>query len=250
VRRGARVYRTGDLARYRADGQLEFLGRRDAQIKLRGFRIEPAEIESRLLRVTGVREALALVRDEQLVAYVAGEGIELEAARRALAAALPRHMVPDHLVALDAFPLTANGKVHRERLPDPRAARAPQERRPPRTPIERSIAEIWRDLLKPPEVSLDDSFVSLGGHSLLAIQTASRIEQRLGVRVPLEVLFSGKDLESLARDVAALLGAPGEPPAGEAAAGGPGGELDELLDELEELGEDELAALLPPSGET
>ncbi|HEX8112357.1 MAG TPA: non-ribosomal peptide synthetase, partial [Kofleriaceae bacterium] len=232
---GARLYRTGDLARYRADGQIEFLGRRDHQIKLRGFRIEPGEIESRLLRCDGVREALALVRNEQLVAYVVGERVDVDAARQALQGALPRYMVPDQLVALPAFPLNANGKVHRDLLPDPRTATPAAEPRPPGTPIEQSIAEIWKEILTIDRVGLDDSFIGLGGHSLLAIQTAGRIEKRLGVRVPLEVLFSGKNLESLARDVEALL-----VPDGGAA------DPEVLLDELEQLGEDELADLLDP----
>jgi acyl carrier protein len=235
---GARLYRTGDLARHRADGQIEFLGRRDHQIKLRGFRIEPGEIESRLLRRDGVREALAVVRNDQLVAYAVGERVDVDAARQALREALPRYMVPDHLVVLPAFPLNANGKVDRDRLPDPRTAAPAAEPRPPRTPIEHSIAEIWKEVLTIDRVGLDDSFISLGGHSLLAIQTAGRIEKRLGVRVPLEVLFSGKDLESLARDVQALL----------VDAGG-AGDPEALLDELEQLGEDELAGLLAPEGD-
>ncbi|MBN1204186.1 MAG: amino acid adenylation domain-containing protein [Myxococcaceae bacterium] len=235
---GARIYRTGDLARYRADGQIEFVGRRDHQIKLRGFRIEPGEIESRLLCRDGVREALALVRSGQLVAYVTGNDIDVDAARRALREALPRHMVPDHLVVLPAFPLSANGKIDRDRLPDPKSATPSAEQRPPVTLIEQRIAEIWKEVLNTQHVGLDDSFIGLGGHSLLAIQTAGRIEERLGVRVPLEVLFSGKDLESLARDVEALLVHRGD-----------ASDLETLLDELEELGEEELAGLLAPKGD-
>jgi len=234
---GARLYRTGDLARYRADGQIEFLGRRDHQIKLRGFRIEPGEIESRLLRQDGVREALAVVRNDQLVAYVVGDCIDVEAARQALREALPRYLVPDHLIALPAFPLNANGKVHRDLLPDPLTAARSAEHRPPSTATEHSIAEIWQEILTTERVGLDDSFIGLGGHSLLAIQTAGRIEKRLGVRVPLEVLFSGKNLESLARDLEDLQAddrRPGDPEA--------------LLDELEQLGDDELAGLLAGEG--
>jgi acyl-coenzyme A synthetase/AMP-(fatty) acid ligase/acyl carrier protein len=230
---GARLYRTGDVARYRADGQIEFLGRRDHQIKLRGFRIEPGEIESRLLRQGGVREALVVVRNDQLVAYAVGDCIDVEAARQALREALPRYMVPDHLIALPAFPLNANGKVHRDLLPDPRTATRSAEPRPPRTAIEHSIAEIWQEILATERVGLDDSFIGLGGHSLLAIQTAGRIEKRLGVRVPLEVLFSGKNLESLAQDLEALQ-------IDDSRAGDP----ESLLDELEQLGDDELAGLL------
>jgi acyl carrier protein len=184
-----------------------------------------------------VREALALVRDDQLVAYVAGDGVDLDAARLALREALPRYMVPDHVVVLPAFPLTANGKVNRALLPDPKAAAPGAARRAPHTAIEQRIAEIWQEVLTVAQVGLDDSFIGLGGHSLLAIQTAGRIERSLGVRVPLEVLFSGKDLESLARDVEALMVGGGGAAAPEA-----------LLDELEQLGDDELAALLTPAG--
>jgi iturin family lipopeptide synthetase A len=237
---GARLYRTGDLARYRADGQLEFIGRRDLQIKLRGFRIEPGEIESHLLRRAGVRETLAVVRNAQLVAYVVGDAIDIDidAACRALREALPRHMVPDQLIVLPAFPLNASGKIDRDRLPDPRTAAPAAARRPPRTPVEQGIAEIWQQTLALEAVGLDDDFISLGGHSLLAIQTAGRIEEKLGVRIALEVLFSGKTLESLAQDVGALLAG------GTAGAG----DLEPLLDELEQLGEDELAELLAPDG--
>ena len=206
---GGRLYRTGDLALYRAGGSIEYLGRRDRQVKLRGFRVEPGEIEHALLRSPGVLEAVALLRNHRLIAYVVLEPPKPSPAhlRDLLADALPAYMVPTDFVVLDALPLNANGKVDRDRLPEPDASqsRGHTEYVAPRNLVEEKIAEIWQEVLEIERVGVHDSFVSLGGHSLLSIQIAARIEEAFGVRISLRILFSGQSLEALAQDVETAL---------------------------------------------
>uniref|UniRef100_UPI000618099F AMP-binding enzyme n=1 Tax=Chromobacterium vaccinii TaxID=1108595 RepID=UPI000618099F len=172
---GARMYKTGDLGRYRADGNIEYLGRNDDQVKLRGFRIELGEIETQLRRCDGVKEAAVLAREDQpgdkrLVAYYSGEA-EAEALREALRSRLPDYMAPAAYVRLEGLPLTANGKLDRKGLPAPeassygvRAYEAPQDG------TEAALAEIWRELLGVERVGRHDHFFELGGHSLLAVR--------------------------------------------------------------------------------
>ena len=173
--RGERLYRTGDLVRWSADGEIEFIGRADEQVKVRGYRIELGEIEA-ALEEAGAREAAAVVRDEggekRLVGYVVG-GPDADELRQRIRARLPEYMVPWALVALDAIPRTPNGKVDRRALPAPdRAGRA--EKVAPRTEAERALAKIWSEVLRIGAVSVDDNFFELGGDSILSIQVVSR----------------------------------------------------------------------------
>ncbi|MFL5383904.1 MAG: non-ribosomal peptide synthetase [Longimicrobiaceae bacterium] len=209
---GGRLYRTGDRARWLDDGALEFLGRTDHQLKLRGFRIEPAEVEHALLSHPSVREALVMAREDEpgrrrLVAYLtAAPGAELDpAALRAHAAArLADYMVPAAFVALDAFPLTAHGKVDRRALPAPPSAREARGE-PPRTGTERRVAELWSAVLGVPGVARDDDFFELGGHSLLAMPLMTRVREAFGKEVPLHRLFQAPTVAGLAAAVDAVL---------------------------------------------
>ncbi|HEY6926868.1 MAG TPA: amino acid adenylation domain-containing protein [Steroidobacteraceae bacterium] len=208
----ARMYRTGDVARWRADGDIEYLGRNDGQIKLRGFRIELGEIESRLLECAGVKEAVVIVRDDgqgerRLVAYLTANGLELSVAglRNQLGRALPEYMLPGAFVILPALPLTPNGKVDRAALPAPdlRAvvARVYEE---PQGEIESEIASVWCELLGLDRVGRQDHFFELGGHSLLAVQLQARLRDPLGVEVPLQHIFLHPTVQSLADQVTSL----------------------------------------------
>jgi amino acid adenylation domain-containing protein len=195
-RAGDRVYRTGDLARHLPDGAIEFLGRLDHQVKIRGLRIELGEIEAALASHPSVREAVVVATaDQRLVAYVvatAGEEISPPALRDHLAATLPEYMVPALFVPLGAFPLSPNGKVDRRALPAAGVAAgagASAAFSAPRTPLEEMIAGLWSEVLKVERVGRDDNFFELGGHSLLATRVLSRLREMLGVDVPLRGLF-------------------------------------------------------------
>ncbi|MES2295469.1 MAG: amino acid adenylation domain-containing protein [Pseudomonadota bacterium] len=204
---GARMYRSGDLARFAADGNIEFLGRIDGQVKLRGFRIELGEIEATLSALSSVREAVVLVRedvpdDRRLVAYVvaAPDGrFDQHDAQRELARTLPDYMVPAHFVVLDALPLNANGKVDRQRLPTPDMKRVGGGYTAPQTPLQEAIATVWAELLKLDQVGIDDNFFSLGGHSLLATQLVARLRTRLGINTPVRTVFEAATVRSLAQ---------------------------------------------------
>ncbi|HEX2091511.1 MAG TPA: amino acid adenylation domain-containing protein [Longimicrobiaceae bacterium] len=219
---GARLYRSGDLARWRGDGTLEYLGRIDQQVKVRGFRIEPAEIESALLAHPGVAAAVVVVRGEAggaaLVAYLvpAGDAPSPSALRDALRRQLPEHMVPAAFVVIDRIPRTANGKVDRRALPAPEAADAGTGCAPaaPRTPVEEVLAGIWAEVLRLDRVGVDESFFAIGGHSLRATQVVARIREVFGVGVPLRSLFEGATVAELAAQVEALrrAGLPDLPP--------------------------------------
>ncbi|PWI10491.1 non-ribosomal peptide synthetase [Streptomyces sp. NWU339] len=203
---GARLYRTGDRVRRRPDGELEFLGRVDRQVKVRGFRIEPGEIEAALTRCPGVREAVVVVRDEEpargrLVGYVTpadpARRPEPARLRAALAAALPAHMVPSAVVVLDALPLTPQHKVDLRALPAPGGART-EEHVEPRTGDERALAAIWADVLGVDAVGVTDDFFDLGGDSLLAARTLTRIREVLGARLSLRDVFTARTVAALA----------------------------------------------------
>ncbi len=201
---GERLYRTGDLARYRPDGVIEYAGRIDHQVKIRGLRVELGEIEARLMEQPQVREAAVLAIDQQLVAYVTGTPA-LETLKTELRAVLPEHMVPAQIVLLDSLPLSPNGKLDRKALPQPQAAS--RQYRAPHSDLQRQVAEQWRELLGVQEVGLDDNFFEQGGHSLLATRLVMGLRKDLAVDIPLEALFATADLEAFCARIEALRGA-------------------------------------------
>ncbi|WP_449124152.1 amino acid adenylation domain-containing protein [Pseudomonas viridiflava] len=202
---GGRLYRTGDLARYRAAGVIEYAGRIDHQVKIRGHRIELGEIEARLQAQAQVREVIVLALDGQLVAYlVPGDPAQdpqtlRETLKAELKAHLPDYMVPTHFVLLDAMPLTANGKLDRKALPAPDASQLQAQYVAPEGELEQQLAAIWADVLKVEQVGRTDNFFELGGHSLLATQVISRIRQQLSVELSLRHLFEARDLAAFAQ---------------------------------------------------
>jgi amino acid adenylation domain-containing protein len=207
---GARLYRTGDLARWRPDGCLELLGRLDQQVKLRGFRIEPGEVEAALAAHPAVREAAVLVRrgdeDRRLVAYVAGvPGLDPHSLREHLAARLPAPLVPTLFVVLDHLPLTPSGKIDRRTLaslPLPEVA-AGVDFVPPRDTLEEALAAVWSEVLGRARIGAADDFFALGGHSLLATRLLARVRDALGIDLPLRVLFAAPTVAGLATAVEA-----------------------------------------------
>ncbi|MBV7568370.1 non-ribosomal peptide synthetase [Pseudomonas sp. PDM27] len=206
---GARLYRTGDRARWTGDGVIEYLGRLDQQVKLRGFRVEPQEIEARLLAQEGVAQAVVLVRETaaggQLVGYFTptdtAESIDAQTTRlkAALTAQLPEYMVPAQLMRLDQMPLGPSGKLDRRALPEPQWQ--VREHVEPVTELEQQIAGIWREVLGLTPVGLRDDFFALGGHSLLATQIISRTRQACDVELPLRTLFEHSELGAFAEQV-------------------------------------------------
>jgi amino acid adenylation domain-containing protein len=213
---GERLYRTGDLARWLPDGNLEFLGRTDHQLKIRGFRVEPGEIESALAAHPKVREAAVVARQDpdsparRLVAYVvAGGDVSIAELRSQVRERLPEYMVPSAFHFLGALPLTPSGKVDRRALPGLETPAAGEEGLSvaPCTPLEEEIAGIWRQVLGVERVGVHDSFFELGGHSLLAVRLLTRIRRQLGRDLPLASLFVGPTIGHQA----ALLGRQ-EPP--------------------------------------
>ncbi|MFC9503539.1 amino acid adenylation domain-containing protein [Streptomyces sp. NPDC057002] len=222
---GERMYRTGDITRWRADGTLEYLERADDQVKVRGFRIEPGEVESALRRHPEVGQAVVLLRefgapatagtgparqpdgvDKRLVAYVvpsadAGSGPRPGELRAALGRQLPDYMVPTAVVVLDALPITANGKLDRAALPVPHFG-TPTPGRAPRTPLEAVLCELFADVLGVERAGIDDSFFDLGGHSLTATRLAGRVRTRLGLELEMRALFDTPTVAALSQDLA------------------------------------------------
>ncbi|SCX53462.1 non-ribosomal peptide synthase domain TIGR01720/amino acid adenylation domain-containing protein [Pseudomonas sp. NFACC32-1] len=206
---GERLYRTGDLTRYRAEGVVEYIGRIDHQVKIRGLRIELGEIEAALLAQDSVRETVVIAHEgptgSQLVAYVVptaspmpdpqGEAAARTALKAALKAQLPEYMVPAHLVFLAQLPLTPNGKVDRKALPAPDVSEVQRAYVAPRSLREQQVAQIWQQVLKLERVGLQDNFFELGGHSLLVTQVVSRVRRVLGIEVPLRSLFEHGTLQ-------------------------------------------------------
>jgi amino acid adenylation domain-containing protein len=210
---GERLYRSGDLARWRPDGTIESLGRADHQVKVRGFRIEPGEIESALARHPAVRECVVLVRPDsagnnRLLAYVlpaASGAAEARGLREHLHARLPEHMVPSAIMVLERWPLTENGKLDRRALPEPGRDAIAAEFEAPRNTTEEILAEIWRDVLTVPRVGVHDNFFELGGHSLLATQVLARVHDRIGTELTLQQFFATPTVAGLAPLVEAAL---------------------------------------------
>jgi amino acid adenylation domain-containing protein len=209
---GARLYRTGDLACYTPEGEIDFLGRIDHQVKVRGFRIEPGEIEAAVERHEGVREAVVVAREDtpgekRLVAYVtraageAGAALSAAALRRRLKERLPEYMAPSAFVVLDEMPLTPNGKVDRKALPAPeQPLRAADETfTPPRSELERTVAAVWCEVLGVEQVGVDDNFFDLGGHSLLMIKANSRLRELLKREISMVDMFHYPTVGALAR---------------------------------------------------
>ncbi|WP_206955567.1 non-ribosomal peptide synthetase [Trinickia acidisoli] len=203
----ARMYKSGDLGRYLPDGNIEFLGREDFQVKIRGFRIELGEIEARLSSYPGIREAVALARDDEpdakrLVCYYTsanGKSIAVDALRAHLGSALPEYMVPAAYVRLDTFPLTPNGKLDRKALPAPdSAAYAARGDEAPVGDVETRLAQIWVELLKLDRIGRHDNFFELGGHSLVALRIVARVQSAFGVQVGVAALFAAPTIKQFA----------------------------------------------------
>ncbi len=202
---GSRMYRSGDLARWTGTGEVEYLGRSDHQIKLRGFRIEPAEIESTLIRHEAIRQATVIARedhpgDRRLVAYVvpeAGAGVPSAEQLRALVGErLPAYMVPAAVVVLPQLPLTPNGKLDRSALPRPEFGG--DGYRAPESPQEATLCRLFGEVLEVERVGIDDDFFALGGHSLLATRLVARVRAELGVEIPIRTLFTSPTVAELA----------------------------------------------------
>src|SRR5581483_9473728 len=211
---GARMYRTGDLARYLEDGKVEFLGRGDDQVKVRGFRIELGEIEAALRRQAGVKQAAVVAREsapgeKRLLGYVVlnrepADGLTGEKLREQLRQQLPDYMVPQAVLVLPKLPLTSNGKLDRQALPEPEQAGQSRAYVAPRNPTEQTIAAIWAEVLRreATKISVEDNFFDLGGHSLLATQVVSRLRERFSVEVPVRSMFDQPTIARLAQVVA------------------------------------------------
>ncbi|HEV2799872.1 MAG TPA: amino acid adenylation domain-containing protein, partial [Pyrinomonadaceae bacterium] len=204
---GVRLYRTGDVAKWRADGQLDFIGRADAQVKLRGHRIELGEIEALMSRHAGVRQCAAVVRvqsgsGDALVAYVAGE-VEAHELRTHLAQQLPAYMVPQRIVKLDALPLTANGKIDRKALPAPDETQTETAGGyvPPRNSVEGVLCRVWSEVLGREQVGIHDNFFELGGDSILSIQIGVRAAQH-GLTLSTRDLFEHQTIAALSQSAA------------------------------------------------
>jgi hypothetical protein len=240
---GARLYRTGDLGRYLFDGAIEFLGRVDHQVKMRGQRIELGEIEAALVEHEAVSEAAVVAREDEpgvqrLVAYVVarnGNPPTVTQLRQHLQQSLPDYMIPSVFVDLESLPLTTSGKVDRGALPPPDGARPDLEMAfvAPADPVEESLAAIWREVLELDCVGVYDDFFASGGHSLLAAQVISRIQRNFGVDLALRDFFSAPNIRSLSERISevTLAGADEE-------------KLEAMLDLLENIDEKQAQSIL------
>jgi amino acid adenylation domain-containing protein len=240
---GGRLYRTGDRVRYHGDGNLEFLGRADQQVKVRGFRVEPGEIEVCLARHRGVGQAVVVGQpgpsgDVELIAYIVPSAAVtpdvpelLELLRRHL----PNYMIPSRFIVSAELELTPTGKLDRRRLPAPGPAqrRLNQQFLAPRTPLEERIAQTWQEVLGTDHVGVQDSFFELGGHSLLATQLISRLRTRLGVEIPLRRVFEAPTVEGMALATVELLSQLAPTP-----------DVSAVLDEIEGLSDDDVDLLV------
>jgi acyl carrier protein len=242
---GARLYRTGDVGCLHADATLHYLGRSDDQIKIRGVRVEPAEIEAALADCPGVRQAAVIPHraghdDIRLVAFVRSDDADggADQYRRQIAARLPGYMMPSAFVRVETLPLTPNGKINRQALSGAaaEAVSAPSLGcEPPRTPLERELAAIWAQVLGTPEVGVGTSFFELGGHSLLAATVIARVESAYQVTLPLNLFYTAPSVAEHACYIERLLVAPQAPTPEE---------YDRLLAMIEGLSDTEAAAYL------
>jgi aryl carrier-like protein len=217
-RMGERIYRTGDLVRWLPDGNLEYLGRLDRQVKVRGFRIELGEIEAALLDYRGVGQALVAMRedslgDKRLVAYivagpegVAGSngngsgpsGLRISELREHLLGRLPEYMVPSAFMQLEKLPLNSHGKIDREKLLGPDEEVSEQEYVAPRKPTEETLCRLWQEVLQRERVGIHDNFFKIGGHSLRAAQVAARMREAFKMEIPLRQMFESPTIVQLA----------------------------------------------------
>jgi len=240
---GGRVYRTGDLGRRLPDGSIVFAGRKDFQVKVRGFRVELAEIEAALSHHSAVRENVVVLRkhdsgDSSLAAYVVlnAEQAASEIDFRAfLKQALPEYMLPAAFVVLESLPLTASGKLNRRALPEPKDFRGQPKvaSAAPQTTVEKLLAKIWSDLLAVKEPGVNDNFFELGGHSLLATQIISRIRSTFRVQLPLHSFLETPTVSGLAEKISQCPVVETEDQ-----------EMARLLQELEGLSDEEAERLL------
>ena len=215
---GRRFFRTGDLGRWRSDRTLEHLGRKGRKIKVRGFSIEPYEVECELLRQPGISNAVVVLHQDAgkealLVAYVAAPSIFSRTIRNGSATRLPTHMVPSHIVVMDSLPMTAGGKIDRRALPLPSSKNLPLQsyraatNEHPRDGLEELVAGVWRDVLKLEQVGVHDNFFELGGHSLLAMQVVARLAKLLKLDLSLQRFFQIATVSALAAELQKKLGA-------------------------------------------
>ncbi len=205
-RDGLRWYRTGDRVRRLGTGDIEFLGRLDAQVKVRGHRVEPEEIEAFLATIPGVRQAAVALAGDQLIGYVVADpGTPDAELQRAATAALPDHMVPSRWIRLDRLPINANGKLDRRALPAADVAAptsVPAGAQSPRNETERTLVGIWQDVLKRPSIGIEENFFDMGGHSLTAIRVLGRVAKAFGARLPLKALFEAPTIAAFAEHLA------------------------------------------------
>lgn len=239
----ARLYCTGDLSRMLPDGTFECLGRNDSQVKVRGYRIELGEIESALVKHTGIKEAAVIARKDEydetnLVGYFVqntSDALSVTDLKTYLRLSLPEYMVPAFLVEMDALPRTPNQKIDRNALPEPEGQRPALEDtyEAPRTPVEQTISEVWADVLQIEKVGIQDNFFDLGGHSLQATRVIARLREPLQYDVPLRLFFENPTISDLALAITELQ-----------ASQQTDDEILQMIEELEDLTEEEVAALL------
>ncbi|MET3717903.1 non-ribosomal peptide synthase/polyketide synthase [Pseudomonas sp. PvP001] len=198
---GSLMYRSGDLARWREDGAIDYLGRLDHQVKLRGLRIELGEIEAVLLAHPAVRECVVIAGDNQLLGYWVGDAVDEAALKFHLGQHVPEYMVPWRLVQLEAMPLSANGKLDRKRLPQPEGQGSSGAHVPPSTDAERALVAIWAEVLGLEQIGVTDSFFELGGHSLSVMQVRAQLQQRHGCHLPINAFFDHVTVQKLARQL-------------------------------------------------
>ncbi|OAB44753.1 non-ribosomal peptide synthetase [Paenibacillus glacialis] len=203
---GERMYRTGDLVRWLPDGNIEYLGRIDHQVKLRGYRIELGEVESQLLSLISLQEAVVIAREDdsgqkQLCAYfVAAREITANELRNALGKELPNYMIPSYFVQLQAMPLTTNGKLDRKALPAPEGSvQTGTDYVAPRTDTENQLAQLWQEVLGLQQIGVHDNFFDIGGHSMRATMLVAKIHKEMAINLPLKVVFQSPTIEQMAQ---------------------------------------------------